>query len=50
MNNNGQGTITLDRRQRIREENKRHTHVATAVLSRLVTSGQTQIVLMTKPM
>ena len=36
--------------QRIRDENKRRTRVAAAVLSRLVTSGQTQIVLMTKPM
>ena len=36
----GQGTITLDPRQRIREEHKRRTRVATAVLSRLVTTGQ----------
>ena len=35
----GQETITLDPRQRIREENKCRTHVATAVPSRLVTSG-----------
>ena len=46
----GQGTITLDPRQRLREENKRRSRVATAVLSRLVTSGQTQVVLMVKPM
>ena len=46
----GQGTITLDPRQRLRNENKRRTHVATAVPLRLVTSGQTQTVLMTKPM
>ena len=46
----GEGTIALDPRQRIREENKRRTRVATAALSRLVTRGQTQIVLMMKPM
>ena len=46
----GQETITLDPRQRIREGSKRRTHVATAVPSRLVTSGQTQTVLMMKPM
>ena len=46
----GQGTITLDPRQRIREENKSRTHVANAVPSRLVTSGQTQTKLMMKPM
>ena len=39
-----------DPRQRVRNENKRRTRVAAAVLSRLVTSGQTQTVLMTKPM
>ena len=33
----GQGTITLDPRHRIRDENKCRTRVATAVLSRLVT-------------
>ena len=36
----GQGKITLDPRQRIREENKRRTRVATAVLSRLSRVGR----------
>ena len=40
----GRGTTTLDPRQRIRDENTHRTHVDTAVLLRLVMSGQTQSV------
>ena len=47
---NGRGTITLDPRQRIKDENKHHTHVDTAVLLRLDKGGQTQRASMTKPM
>ena len=46
----GQGTITLDPGQRVRDENKHLTHVDTAVLLRLVMSGQRQTALTTKPM
>ena len=42
----GQGTITLDPRQRGRDENKHLTHVDTAVLLRLVMSGHMQRALM----
>ena len=41
-------TTTLDPRQCSRDENTHRTHVDTAVLSRLVMSGQTQKALTTK--